>query len=89
MVRLASRGEPRQPHGVGLGTITRSRGRYGGNGLREGFLRVEPGTAVAAASSSSAALSFQIVQFEFHPIEQPRLAFAALTVGLTPARASL
>ena len=57
--------QEKQAHDDGPGTITRSRGRYSGNGLRAGRLRVKAATvteacvvlatAVSAASSSSVA----------------------------------
>jgi hypothetical protein len=64
---LRSRPPPQQRQAVGPGTITRSRGRCAGNGLREGFLRVNGRTGIvspaedaacsAAISSSVAAVS--------------------------------
>ena len=52
---------PQQAHVTGPGTSTRSRGRWSGNGWRDGLLRVNEATfvvlvaAISAASSSSVA----------------------------------
>jgi hypothetical protein len=60
---LRSRPPPQQVQAVGPGTITRSRGRWSGKGLREGRLRVNDATfvvlaaAISAASSSSVAVA--------------------------------
>jgi hypothetical protein len=43
---LRSRPPPQQRQAVGPGTITRSRGRCSGNGLRAGRLRVKAATVV-------------------------------------------
>ena len=58
-----SRPPPQQAQAVGPGTITRSRGRWSGKGLRDGRLRVNDATfvvlaaAISAASSSSVAVA--------------------------------
>ena len=60
---LESRAPPQQAQATGPGMITRSRGRWSGNGLRDGRLRVNEATfvvavlaaAISAASSSSVA----------------------------------
>ena len=62
---LDSRAPPQQAQVTGPGTITRSRGKCAGNGLRDGRLRVNGATvvvvfvvlaaAISAASSSSVA----------------------------------
>ena len=47
---------------VGPGTITRSRGRCSGNGLRAGRLRVKAATVVVLATAISAAISSSVAE---------------------------
>jgi hypothetical protein len=54
---LHSLSEPQQGQMVGAGTMTRSRGRWSGNGLRAGFLRENAATVVVFAVACSAASS--------------------------------
>ena len=51
---------PQQRQAVGPGTITRSRGRCLGNGLRAGRLRVNAVTVVVCATAFSAAISSSV-----------------------------
>src|SRR5262245_27798218 len=89
---LASLVEPQHAQAVGPGTMTRSRGRCAGNGLREGFSRVKPRTAVvslAEAATFSGELvlgggGFEFLQFELQLFEKPHLAFTARAVNLPP-----
>ena len=60
--RLRSRLPPQQTQMVGPGTITRSRGRCSGNGLRAGRLRVNAVTAVVFATAFSAAISSSVAE---------------------------
>src|SRR4051794_38722017 len=48
---LTSRVDPQQLQAVGPATTIRSRGRSSGNGLREGFLRVNEPTVVPLAAA--------------------------------------
>src|SRR5437868_673174 len=55
---LASLVEPQQAQTVGpgtMGTMTRSRGRWAGNGLRDGLLRIKAQTAVVLSFVATAA----------------------------------
>src|SRR5215831_12565700 len=55
--------EPQQAQALGPGTITRSRGRCAGNGLRDGLRRVKARTCVVsllAATACSAAISSSV-----------------------------
>jgi hypothetical protein len=54
---LARRAPPQQVHAVGPGTMTRSRGRWSGKGLRAGRLRMNGATLVVLAAALSAANS--------------------------------
>ena len=59
---LDSRAPPQQGQAVGPGTITRSRGRCSGNGLRDGRLRVNDATFVVLAAAISAASSSSVAE---------------------------
>jgi hypothetical protein len=59
---LRSRPPPQQRQAVGPGTITRSRGRCAGNGLRAGRLRVKAATVVVLATTISAAISSSVAE---------------------------
>src|SRR6516162_6615913 len=82
---LASLCEPQQPQALGPGTITRSRGRCAGNGLRADLRRVKARTCVVsllAASACSAATSssvrrFELLELKLHLVDEPRLALVA------------
>src|SRR5260370_24150747 len=54
---LDSRAPPQQAQAVGPGMITRSRGRWSGNGLRDGRLRVNDATMVVVFVVLAAAIS--------------------------------
>ena len=69
---------------VGPGTITRSRGRCAGNGLRAGFLRREGAdlrfSVAAALLGRNLVLgrcSFQLLELQLHLVDQTRLALVA------------
>ena len=55
-----SRSDPQHSQAVGAGTTTRSRGRWSGNGLRDGLRRTNPLTSVLAAAAFSAASSSSV-----------------------------
>src|SRR4030081_1108346 len=57
---LDSRAPPQQAQAVGPGTITRSRGRWAGKGLRAGRLRVNDVSFVVLAAAISAAISSSV-----------------------------
>ena len=59
---LDNRAPPQQAHAVGAGTITRSRGRCSGKGLRDGRLRVNDPTFVVLAAAISAASSSSVAE---------------------------
>jgi hypothetical protein len=59
---LRSRPLPQHRHAVGPGTITRSRGKCSGNGLRAGRLRVKAATVVVLATAISAAISSSVAE---------------------------
>src|SRR5262249_35565706 len=48
---LASLVEPQHAQAIGPGTMILSRGKCAGNGLREGFLRLKPRTAVVSSGT--------------------------------------
>src|SRR5258705_5326548 len=52
-----NRAPPQQAHAVGPDTITRSRGRCSGKGLRDGRLRVNDATSVVVFAVLAAAIS--------------------------------
>jgi hypothetical protein len=54
---LDSRVPPQQPHVVGPGTTSRSRGRCSGNGLRDGRWRMNDATFVVAFAVLAVAIS--------------------------------
>jgi len=85
---LRSRWPPQHAHAVGGAITTRSRGRWSGNVLRSGRLRVnratfvDLATAFSAASSSSVALAFQLFERQRQLIGQALRALRPLSVNL-------
>ena len=84
LAELGEPAEPQQGQAVGPGTITRSRGRCAGNGLRAGFLRVKARTAscrrcgrLLGRELVLGRRSFQLLELKLHLVEQTRLALAA------------
>ena len=59
---LDSRDPPQQLQATGPGTITRSRGKCSGNGLRDGRLRANDATFVVLAAAISAASSSSVAE---------------------------
>jgi hypothetical protein len=60
--RFVSRVPPQQAQALVPGTITRSRGRCSGSGLREGRLRLKAATLVVSAAAFSAASSSSLAE---------------------------
>ena len=88
---LRSASPPQQLQAVGPGTTTRSRGRCSGNGLRAGRLRMKaattcrgPGRGLLGLKLILGGCGLQLLQLQFHLVEQARRPLRARAVDLAP-----